>query len=164
MPDDLILVGDGTPTLGGSEYLAVTHGRNVGSPPTLDLASEAAVQRVVREAIGAGEVRTAHDISLGGLATAIAEMAIHSGIGVVLDIESIGRIDENWFGERSASILVAIEPQFTALVKSRADALGVASRIIGKVAGRQIIFGPGDVLDLNLAITRYESALLTSAT
>ena len=119
---------------------------------------------MVREAIAAGEVRTAHDISLGGLAIAVAEMAVHSGIGADLDLLPKGRVDEFWFGERAGLVLVACDQESTAAVVSRAAQLGVASRIIGSVSGHVIRYGPGDSLDLNLAITRYESALLYSAT
>ena len=91
---------------------AWSHG---GTPPEIDLTAERAVQAVVRAAISAGEVRTAHDISLGGLAIALAEMAIHSGVGAVLNLETPGRLDELWFGERSASILVATDAATTSL-------------------------------------------------
>ena len=56
----------------------------VGSRPRSISSRKLPVQHVVREAIATGEVRTAHDVSLGGLAVAIAEMAIHSGIGAMI--------------------------------------------------------------------------------
>ena len=66
----MILIGDAPATLGGSEYLATLHAMVAGVPPELDLAKELAVQRVVRDLIQAGLVRTAHDVSIGGLAVA----------------------------------------------------------------------------------------------
>jgi phosphoribosylformylglycinamidine synthase len=161
--DCILLLGAGRPTLGGSEYLASMHGRTVGSPPEIDLTAERAVQAVVRAAISAGEVRTAHDISLGGLAIALAEMAIHSGVGAVLNLETPGRLDELWFGERSASILVATDAATTSRVLDRAQAAGVPAAVIGTVEGQQITFGPGFSIELGDARLRYETALLAAA-
>jgi phosphoribosylformylglycinamidine synthase subunit PurL len=157
--DQILLIGGGEPTLGGSEYLAALHGRTIGEPPVLDLEHEAKVQRVVREAIAAGEVRTAHDVSLGGLAVAIAEMAIHSGIGVMISLPADGRSDLFWFGERASSILVAVETAQAAAVLYRAAAANVPATVIGTAIATEIVYGPGDSVALTVANERYESAL-----
>src|SRR4029078_4657578 len=99
-------------TLGGTEYVVHMHRETIGSPPTLDLAAEARVQSAVRGLIASGSVRTAHDVSLGGLAIALAEMAIASAIGIRLDtIDVSSRRDTYWFGERSGSIVIACESE-----------------------------------------------------
>ena len=157
--DQILLLGGGTPTLGGSEFLAVFHGKTMGEPPALDLNQEAAVQRVVREAISAGVVRTAHDVSLGGLAVAIAEMAIHSGIGAMVSLPADRRSDVFWFGERASAILVAVDTAQAAAVLDRAAAAEVPATVIGTAVGSEIVFGPGDSVDLASARERYESAL-----
>ena len=131
----------------------------MGEPPALDLNQEAAVQRVVREAISAGEVRTAHDVSLGGLAVAIAEMAIHSGIGAMVSLPADRRSDVFWFGERASAILVAVDTAQAAAVLDRAAAAEVPATVIGTAVGSEIVFGPGDSVDLASARERYESAL-----
>ena len=148
-----------SPTLGGSEYLAARHGVTIGEPPALDLRQEDAVQQVVREAIAAGEVRTAHDVSLGGLAVAIAEMAIHSGIGAIISIPADSRSDVFWFGECASAILVAVDTAQAAAVLDRAAAADVPATVIGTAMGAEILFGPGDSVDLAAASERYESAL-----
>ena len=158
--DQILLIGGGEPTLGGSEYLASMHGQTIGSPPSLDLEMEAAVQQVVRNAIASGEIRTAHDISLGGLAVGIAEMAIHSGIGAILSTEPAGRHDEYWFGERSASILVAVDLKQASAAIGRAADAGVSAIQIGTATGTTIKYGPFDSLELTDATRRYESALV----
>src|SRR6185503_19617175 len=112
---------------------------------------------VVREAIAAGEVRTAHDVSLGGLAVAIAEMAIHSGIGVMISLPADGRSDLFWFGERASSILVAVETAQAAAVLYRAAAANVPATVIGTAIATEIVYGPGDTVALTVANERYES-------
>src|SRR5690606_34699126 len=82
--DVVVLLGAGAPTLGASEYLYRVHGLEAGSPPVLDLAAEAAVQRAVRELVATGLCDTAHDVAVGGLAVAVAEMALAGDRGASL--------------------------------------------------------------------------------
>jgi phosphoribosylformylglycinamidine synthase len=96
--------------LGGSSYLAEVHGITAGRPPALDLDAELAVQEAALKLIGDGLVSAAHDCSDGGLAVAVAEMAIASECGVIVNPDTIvsGRLDEGWFGEAPSRILLAV--------------------------------------------------------
>ena len=67
-PDYIYLLGGGKPTLGGSEYLALIHGQEVGKPPSLDMDAEKKLQAFLRDAISQGLLQSAHDVSDGGLA------------------------------------------------------------------------------------------------
>ncbi|MGI8546947.1 MAG: phosphoribosylformylglycinamidine synthase subunit PurL [Gemmatimonadaceae bacterium] len=71
--DAIILLGDCSNELGGSEYLATIHGIVAGRPPACDLVRERAVIEVLLDAIVRGYVTSAHDCSDGGLAVALAE-------------------------------------------------------------------------------------------
>src|SRR5512132_1836343 len=71
--DAIVLLGENTDELGGSEYLARIHGEVAGRPPRCDLARERAVVETLLEAIRDGTVRSAHDCAEGGLAVALAE-------------------------------------------------------------------------------------------
>jgi phosphoribosylformylglycinamidine synthase len=68
--------------LGGSSYLATIHETVAGHPPMLDLDRERAVQALTLAGIERGLIRSAHDCSDGGLAVALAECAIWSGLGL----------------------------------------------------------------------------------
>jgi phosphoribosylformylglycinamidine (FGAM) synthase-like enzyme len=160
--DKVLLLGGSEPALGGSEYLAVRHGLTAGRPPALDLAAEATVQELVRDLIASGIVSTAHDISLGGLAIALAEMAIRSGIGVSVSVTESGRRDAFWFGERASAIIVAVEPGKASRVLDAATVAGVAAIDLGEAAGDAIDFGVGDAIEIGTATIAYESALLTA--
>jgi phosphoribosylformylglycinamidine synthase len=106
----LLLEAGAEPVLGGSEYLATIHGRTIGRPPELDLDAERAVQTAALQLIDQGLVSAAHDCSAGGLAVAVAEMAIASGQGVKLGANIVDglRRDVAWFGEAPSRILLAV--------------------------------------------------------
>jgi len=69
----IVLFGENTDELGGSEYLAWVHGVVAGAPPSCDLDGEKKLIDALLEAIRAGHVRSAHDCSKGGIAVALAE-------------------------------------------------------------------------------------------
>ncbi len=110
--DAILLLGDMTGELGGSEYLATIHGRVEGAPPHCDLAREQGVIDVLLQAIRAGVVSSAHDCSEGGLAVALAECCVadresQSGADVDLskwsDLQARGIL----FGEDQGRIVVS---------------------------------------------------------
>ena len=158
------LLGDGAPSLGGSEYLAVVHGLTAGRPPALDLDAERSLQETVRRGIEEGVIAAAHDCSAGGLAVMLAEMAIASGIGFVLLEEGepaeSGRLDVAWFGEAGSRIVVACAAENAGRLESLCAEAGIACRRLGRADGETIDlrrFGSVTVADARDA---YESALL----
>jgi phosphoribosylformylglycinamidine synthase II len=112
--DMVVVIGSGSrASLAGSDYLEVVHGRVAGRPPAPDLAAEKKLADLVREVIRSGLVDTAHDVSSGGMAVALAEMALTGGIGFEYsetELEMIGAEHalQTLFGERGASFLVAV--------------------------------------------------------
>src|SRR5699024_498989 len=76
--------------LGGSEYLLRLHDLTTGDAPDIDLDFEAHLQEALLEAIQQEYVNAAHDISDGGLATTLAEMAIYSGKGATVEVDELG--------------------------------------------------------------------------
>lgn len=69
--------------IGGSEYLSVIHGVEAGCPPLLDVQGEKRLQELLVEAIGDKLVASCHDLSDGGLACALAECSMLSGLGAL---------------------------------------------------------------------------------
>src|SRR5690606_16355802 len=84
--------------LGQSVYLRDIHGRADGAPPPVDLEHEKRVGNFVRGLIRAGKATAVHDCSDGGLAVALAEMAIASGIGAEIETPA-GDDAAAFFGE-----------------------------------------------------------------
>ncbi|MFQ4146533.1 phosphoribosylformylglycinamidine synthase subunit PurL [Chlorogloeopsis sp. ULAP02] len=102
-------------TLGGSEYLATIHNTIAGQPPRVDFDLERRVQKVCREGIRQGWIRSAHDCAEGGLITAIAESCITGKLGAVVNLDlaenNSRRLDEVLFGEGGARIVVSVTPK-----------------------------------------------------
>jgi len=145
--DDVLLLGDGCPVLGGSDYLVLIHGRVAGLIQELDFASERNVQECTRALVGHGLCHAAHDVSGGGLAIALAEMAMASGRGATIEPPPHdGRMDECWFGESASRVLVTASPEQRDAVSRVAAACGVTVRALGRAGGDALIFsGHGEV-------------------
>jgi phosphoribosylformylglycinamidine (FGAM) synthase-like enzyme len=71
--------------LGQSLWLRELHGREDGPPPPVDLAAERAAGEQVAALIAAGTVSAVHDLSDGGLAVALADMALAGGLGAMIE-------------------------------------------------------------------------------
>ena len=100
-------------SLGASEYLATIHSTVAGKPPRVDFDLERRVQKVCREGIRNGWVRSAHDSAEGGVAIALAECCIAGNLGAEINLEiastqSLPRLDEVLFAEGGARILVSV--------------------------------------------------------
>ncbi|MBN3882994.1 MAG: phosphoribosylformylglycinamidine synthase subunit PurL [Nostoc sp.] len=99
-------------SLGASEYLATIHKTVAGKPPRVDFDLERRVQKVCREGIRNGWVRSAHDSAEGGVAIAIAECCIAGNLGAEINLEiaptQLNRLDEVLFAEGGARILVSV--------------------------------------------------------
>ena len=98
--------------LAGSSYQGVIHGLLAGRPPVVDLELERRVQALLRRAIQADLVASAHDLSDGGLAVALAEACIASGLGAQISLPPTAeRWDRLLFGEGGARVLVSVPPE-----------------------------------------------------
>ncbi|WP_342360668.1 phosphoribosylformylglycinamidine synthase subunit PurL [Terrarubrum flagellatum] len=87
--ETILLIGETKGWLGRSAWLAVVAGREEGAPPPVDLAVERRNGDFVRALIASGRITACHDLSDGGLAIGLAEMAIASGIGAKLDFMDV---------------------------------------------------------------------------
>jgi phosphoribosylformylglycinamidine synthase len=84
--DGIWLLGARGSHLGQSLWLRECHGREDGPPPPVELATERAAGEGVAALIAAGAVNAVHDLSDGGLAVALAEMALAGGLGAVVEV------------------------------------------------------------------------------
>ncbi len=133
--DVVVLLGETKPELGGSEALAVIHDTVAGRAPSLDLDREVALAQTLQSGVGS----YAHDLSDGGLAVALAEMCIASGVGA--DVTLPAGVDPLWglFGESTARAIVTCRPD-------EAPALGGV--VLGTVGGSRLCVR--DVLDVRV--------------
>jgi phosphoribosylformylglycinamidine synthase II len=154
--DEIVLLGEPTAELGGSEYLHVVHETVAGAPPRCDLDRERALIDALLDGIAGGVVRSAHDCSDGGLAVALAECAIMNrtrlmGADVDLSAWSDLPLRALLFGEAQGRVVVSTADSATLL--STAKRHGVPAQRIGivRAADRLTIRVGSQVIDAPLA-------------
>jgi len=149
--DAIALLGPFEPGLEGSE-LTKQRGELGPGLPQPDVAAVAAACEAVREAVRAGVLACAHDVSDGGLACALAECAIGAGLGCQVDLQHLRERgcspEEALFGEGAGGfVLSGTREQLEALAGE-----GVEVLYLGKVGGGAIEIAAGDrSLSLDLA-------------
>jgi phosphoribosylformylglycinamidine synthase len=139
--DLIFLLGETTEEIGGSEYLKVVHDRIDGKPPRLDFAAEAALHDLVRCAAARGLLRSAHDLSDGGLGVALAESLfgpLGEMVGASIALETRRRAEAVLFSESQSRILVSVSPQNAEEVERLADEASVPLSRLGVTGGDKL--------------------------
>ncbi len=158
--DVIFYVGAPRKGLGGSEYLSWCHKITAGDAPELDLEFEKKLQKAILIAIRAGLVTAAHDLSDGGLAIALAEMAIFGSIGAEIEIESLGGENlHTMFSEAQSGIVLTCSKESASDLKQHFEAAGVPSYQIGIVGGASLKLGKNVVLLVVEMTSVYENAI-----
>ncbi len=155
--ESILLVGETRGWLGASVYLRDICGREEGAPPPVDLAAERRHGDFVRALIEDGLVTAVHDVSDGGLLVALAEMAMASHIGAVLESPSAMPAHAFWFGEDQARYVVTAKDANA--VGARAKAAGVPLTPLGATGGRVLALGTERPLPVEALIERFQSWL-----
>ncbi|MEF3302460.1 phosphoribosylformylglycinamidine synthase subunit PurL [Paenibacillus sp. GYB003] len=136
--DVIFLLGETKAELGGSEFQKVLHGVTEGRPPQIDLEAESRLLNAVLGAIQKGLVASAHDLSEGGLAVALAESAISGRIGAKVNVETALRPDFALFSESQSRILLSASPDQAAELEAWIAQNGVPVAKLGTVQGDQV--------------------------
>ena len=136
----ILLIGDSKGHLGQSIYVREVLGREEGPAPAIDLKVERRNGDFVRGLIEAGRLATVHDVSDGGLAVAITEMAMSSGIGARVAMPGTGSRTGFWFGEDQARYVLAVPPGEAERVLSEAKLAGVPAQRLGETGGTLLQF------------------------
>jgi phosphoribosylformylglycinamidine (FGAM) synthase-like enzyme len=160
--DMVALVGPFSPSLAGSELASLRGKLSAGLPP-FDLAAMRETLELVRAAVSAGTVRSAHDVSEGGLACCIAESALAEGAGVMLDLAPLMRradvdAETALFGEGPGGIVVSGSRE--ALMALSKDAARVGFLALGSVAGERIRITADDAT-IDIAVVDARRAFRT---
>jgi phosphoribosylformylglycinamidine synthase len=133
--DRILLLGRDRREFGGSAYLRLLHGVEQGRPPAVDLDAEARLGRLLCAGARAGWLRTAHDLSEGGLAVALAEATFPLGLGARV---SIGGDSVALFSETQARAVIAVDRRDVERALAEAETMGVPAIEIGEVAGEEL--------------------------
>lgn len=153
--EDILLIGGAPGWLGCSAFAQVCFGREDGAPPPVDLAAERRNGAFVADLIAKSRVRAVHDISDGGLALAVVEMAMAGGIGAHVFIPSIGFA----FGEDQGRYIVTASQADAGGIVAQGRAAGVPVERIGVTGGSDILFTGEAALSIQEACRVFESFL-----
>jgi phosphoribosylformylglycinamidine synthase len=161
-PGDLIvLAGARETSLGASEYLRVAHSRVAGAPVRADLEVHARLVALLVQCAQADLVRSAHDLSEGGLAVALAESCIAGELGAacaLTDEDVAGlRPDEVLFGEGPSRVLVSVAPGAYEAFCERCAQHGVPIQLLGRVIGDRLRMAMPD-MTVDLAVEDLRTA------
>jgi phosphoribosylformylglycinamidine synthase II len=141
--ETILLIGATKGWLGQSLYQRDLCGGANGAPPPVDLAMEKRNGDFLRELVLAGRVTAAHDLSDGGLAVALAEMALAGGLGAEIDELRPGPAHALLFGEDQGRYLVSAAGGEALEIEKDARARGVDVAAIG-VTGGDALNLPGE--------------------
>jgi phosphoribosylformylglycinamidine synthase len=138
--DAIALVGPFAPALAGSE-LEKLRGRLADGLPAVDLEAQRAALELVRAGVRSGRLSSAHDVSDGGLACALAESCAAAGLGAELDLgalaEDAGSFEAALFGEAPGGVVVSGPEE---AIQDLADGAGaVPVRRLGTVGGERLV-------------------------
>jgi phosphoribosylformylglycinamidine synthase len=144
--DAVVLLGEATGQgLGGSEYLTGKSGV-LGEPPRIDLEAEGRLQRLILSLARAHVLESAHDVSEGGLAVAIAECCTTSpdaasDHGARIDLQKPrNELDAValLFGEAPSRVVVSVRPEKLQAVLAAAEEAGVPAAELGVTGGHTL--------------------------
>ncbi|MGH3279819.1 MAG: phosphoribosylformylglycinamidine synthase subunit PurL, partial [Trebonia sp.] len=129
----VVLLGTTSAEFGGSAWADVVHQHLGGRPPAVDLESERKLASLIAAAAAEGMLASAHDISDGGLAVALAEACLHGGRGCAVTLP-----DDPFtalFSESSARAVISVMPGRAAELAALAEAHGVRATTLGRTGG-----------------------------
>ena len=152
--ESIFIVGQTQSEMGGSEYYEYFHRITGGTVPQVDLKVDRQNRTAILNLIRKGLVSCAHDCSKGGIAVALAEMAIAGSIGFKVQLDSIPnsckQIDELLFSETQSRYIIATKDPEN--VRKVLSAKGMRFAKFGKTIPTNIEFikGKRDIISLSL--------------
>jgi phosphoribosylformylglycinamidine synthase II len=155
--DALLVIGETSAELGGSEYYKVVHGIEQGQVPFVDPRLDLRIFRAVLTLARVGALKAAHDCSRGGFGVTLAEMCVSGSFGAKVDLSSLPRVgelclDELLFSEGRTRIVVEVPKKLIGLVTSILERYGVPYGLIGTIGGRtlRILYDGRTIIEASL--------------
>ncbi len=157
--DVVMLAGSASVSVGASAY-----GAQIGvheGPVAIDLALEARLQRFVLAAHRDGAIRAAHDRAEGGLAVALAELALRDRIGMKVVLPAVRGIDKRvaLFGEGPSGVILVLGPSLESQVRALAARHDVPVWTLGTIGGDLLEIAPVLGLPIAALIDAHQSGL-----
>ena len=138
--DVIVLLGEQRNDIGSSEYLNKLKGVTHSQVPYFDLDEEFNLQQLVAELIKEAKVKSAHDISEGGLIVTLLESAFYNNKGFEVASNGSGlRKDAYWLGEAQSRVVVSAEATSVAAIEAAAAKHGIKTTVLGKVTAGDVV-------------------------
>jgi phosphoribosylformylglycinamidine synthase subunit PurL len=155
--ETILLIGETDGWLGQSVYLRDICGKEEGAPPPVDLDVERRNGDFVRGLIRSGKTRTVHDCSDGGLAVALAEMAMAGGIGAQIQLLPAGVPSHAaLFGEDQARYIITLSEVEAMAVREDAAKAGIPVLRLGVTGGSALTLPGERPISISELVTAHE--------
>jgi len=145
--DIILAVGAWKGHLGQSIWLRECHGREDGPPPPVDLAAERKTGDFIRAHIESEEITACHDVSDGGIAVTVAEMALAGNVGAIIQSQDDDQAFDDprpFFAEDQGVYIVTVGDASLASFLAEADTAGIPVQPIGRTTASRLIFELAD--------------------
>lgn len=139
--DLILLLGQTRGHVGGTELLSSIYGITAGEAPPIDLEFEVLMQRALLRLTMQRLIKSAHDLSEGGLAVALAESCIHDKLaprGARISFITDKRPDFLLFGEDQSRIVITVAPSSLRPCEILLSSFNVPYQVLGEVEGRSL--------------------------
>jgi len=159
--DVVLYIGAERKGLGGTEYLKKIHNLTTGDAPELDIPFEVSLQESLLTAIKSGWIKSAHDISDGGLAIALAEKAIFSKKGAKVSLSGLaGNDHEVLFSEAQSGVVITLNAEDLPTLISHFGDAEVPTHVLGAVTGdKKMVIEEVGIFDVEEMSEIYEGVL-----
>jgi len=158
--DELKEISDG---LGGSEYIKLIHNKVTGDAPDINIETEKKLIACILELIINKHINSAHDISDGGLAVAIAESCLMkrtSPIGCDVNVKYSPRKDFTLFNESQSRILISLNKSNEEKVRQICKKNDISLTNIGAVGGKSVKINKDININLEKAKDAYYNSII----
>jgi len=156
--DIIYLLGEDKEEIGGSEYLKIIHNKVAGDSPSIDLDEEKKLQDTLLNLIRKGLIKSAHDISEGGIVSALAECCIinqEKQIGCEVEIPIKSRVDFSLFSESQSRIIISASSSDSDKLEHELKRSGITFIKLGSVKGNSFKIKNIFTIDLDVLSDIY---------
>jgi len=160
--DLIYLLGEDYEEIGGSEFLKVIHNQVAGNIPKLDLQTEKDLQKLVLSLIENGLIKSAHDVSDGGILVAVAECCIinqEKPIGATVNIPVKTRKDFSFFSESQSRIIVSVDKSKKESFETLTSKFFTPYNYIGETGGKNLKINEEINFSLDQLMELYYSSI-----
>lgn len=157
--DVIILIGESREDINSSEYLHKVHGVEFSPAPYFDLDEEFSLQKALLSLINAGAIKSAHDISEGGLFVTLCESGFWKNLGFDITSSNSIRKDAFLFGEAQSRVVVSADASKAEEVISQLKKDNIAAIALGKVTAGEIIIDGDNWGDITKWKGDYDTAI-----